>query len=91
MVQDEVDKNDLNCITDATEWLQIIKEIDIENKIVMEQLVTHLRDSKPCLIHNQDLINSINKNKPSLRKFCLAIAKENYPQSQLLELINPKT
>jgi hypothetical protein len=32
MVQDEVDKNDLNCITDAIEWLQIIKEIDIENK-----------------------------------------------------------
>jgi len=32
MVQDEVDKNDLNCITDAIEWLKTIKEIDIENK-----------------------------------------------------------
>lgn len=32
MVLDEVDKNDLNCITDANEWLKIVKEIDIENK-----------------------------------------------------------
>jgi len=32
IVQDEADKNDLNCITDAIEWLQIIKEIDIEYK-----------------------------------------------------------
>jgi hypothetical protein len=32
MVQDEVDKNDLNCITDAIEWLKTIKEIDIEYK-----------------------------------------------------------
>ena len=29
---DEVDKNDLNCITDAVEWLQTINQIDIENK-----------------------------------------------------------
>jgi hypothetical protein len=32
MVHDEVDKNDLNCITDAIEWLRIIKEIDIASK-----------------------------------------------------------
>ena len=32
MVPDEVDKNDLNCITDAIEWLETIKQIDIENK-----------------------------------------------------------
>jgi hypothetical protein len=32
MVQDEVDKNDLNCITDAIEWLKSIKEIDIASK-----------------------------------------------------------
>ena len=32
MVQDEVDKNDLNCITDVNEWLETINQIDIENK-----------------------------------------------------------
>jgi hypothetical protein len=32
MVQDKVGKNDLNCTTDAIEWLKTIKEIDIETK-----------------------------------------------------------
>lgn len=32
IVPDEVNKNDLNCITDAIEWLETVKQIDIENK-----------------------------------------------------------
>lgn len=32
IVLDEVDKNDLYCITDAIEWLQTIKQIDIASK-----------------------------------------------------------
>lgn len=32
MVQDEVDKKDLNYITDAIEWLETIKQIDITSK-----------------------------------------------------------
>ena len=32
IVQDEVDKNDLNCTTDVNEWLETIKQIDIESK-----------------------------------------------------------
>ena len=32
MVQDEVDKNDLNCITDVNEWLETINQIDIASK-----------------------------------------------------------
>lgn len=32
IVPDEVDKNDLNYITDAIEWLEIIKQIDIASK-----------------------------------------------------------
>ena len=32
IVQDEVDKNDLNYTTDVNEWLETIKQIDIENK-----------------------------------------------------------
>ena len=33
-VPDEVDKNDLNCITDAIEWLEIVKQNDIFSKNV---------------------------------------------------------
>jgi len=32
MVQDEVDKNDLNCTTDLNAWLETIKQIDILGK-----------------------------------------------------------
>ena len=32
IVPDEVDKKDLNCITDAIEWLEAIKQIDIASK-----------------------------------------------------------
>ena len=32
IVPDEVDKKDLNCITDAIEWLETIKQIDIASK-----------------------------------------------------------
>lgn len=35
------------------------KEIKIENRIAMEQLVTERRDSKPCSTHNQVLIEKI--------------------------------
>jgi len=35
MVLEEVDKNDLNYTTDVNEWLETIKEIDIENKNTM--------------------------------------------------------
>ena len=32
MVPDEADKNDLNCTTGVNEWLETIKQSDIENK-----------------------------------------------------------
>jgi hypothetical protein len=32
IVPDEVDKNDLNCITDVNEWLETVKQIDIATK-----------------------------------------------------------
>lgn len=32
MVPDEVDKNDLNCITDVNEWLEVIKQTDVGTK-----------------------------------------------------------
>jgi hypothetical protein len=32
MVIDDVDKNDLNCVKDVNEWLEIVKQIDIASK-----------------------------------------------------------
>ena len=52
MVQDEVDKNDLNCITDAIEWLETIKQIDIENK--------NIKGTGPNPDRVEDLYNQSN-------------------------------
>ena len=49
---DEVDKNDLNCITDAVEWLQTIKQIDIENK--------NIKGTGPNPDRGEDLCNQSN-------------------------------
>ena len=49
---DEVDKNDLNCITDAVEWLQTIKQIDIENK--------NIKGTGPNPDRVEDLCNQSN-------------------------------
>lgn len=37
-------------------------QFQIENRIIIEQLVTELRDSKPCLDHNNNYITSIKNN-----------------------------
>ena len=52
MVQDEVDKNDLNCITDAIEWLETIKQIDIKNK--------NIKGTGPNPDRVEDLCNQSN-------------------------------
>ena len=49
---DEVDKNDLNCITDAVEWIQTIKQIDIENK--------NIKGTGPNPDRVEDLCNQSN-------------------------------
>ena len=49
---DEVDKNDLNCTTDVNEWLETIKQIDIENK--------NIKGTGPNPDRVEDLCNQSN-------------------------------
>ena len=49
---EEVDKNDLNYITDAIEWLETIKQIDIENK--------NIKGTGPNPDRVEDLYNQSN-------------------------------
>ena len=52
IVQDEVNKNDLNCTTDVNEWLETIKQIDIENK--------NIKGTGPNADRVEDLCNQSN-------------------------------
>lgn len=52
MVEDEVDMNDLNCITDAIEWLETIKQINIENR--------NIKGTSPNPDRVEDLCNQSN-------------------------------